>query len=242
MNENELTDYDAYLAEALQDCRANLPGWGSTFSIGVRELLNKRTDKSPIKKNNLLYVDYIEWYSIFMATQPLAIRGLGNVWWIKKESLKEKHFSSIIDGELFYLPKKMVNKVWYEFNLVIGDDLTKVTSPLDDVGGELEKLKSYLAEIQKRRESIFGLSPLMLAISNGDTSKVEQLIDAGINVDEKDKGGNTALIIATLFGKSEIIDLLIRSGASTQIINDDGVTAFDIAKSQKKQSLIEKLS
>ncbi len=56
----------------------------------------------------------------------------------------------------------------------------------------------------------------------GDVEAVETLIRAGADANVKDALGNTPLMIATIFGKTDVAVLLIESGANLNLINNEG--------------------
>ncbi len=64
------------------------------------------------------------------------------------------------------------------------------------------------------------------------------LIREGIDVDAKDKKGNTALIRASLGSHYKIVELILNKGASTAIKNQMGYTALMTAKQFDNQNII----
>lgn len=54
---------------------------------------------------------------------------------------------------------------------------------------------------------------LFEAIENGDTSMIECLIDAGINLGMRDEHGRSALYLAASYGFTRIVQLLLKAGA-----------------------------
>lgn len=65
------------------------------------------------------------------------------------------------------------------------------------------------------------------AIINNNIKAIEQHILAGTNLNEKEPmGGSTPLITASVFGKTEIAELLINAQADLNIKNNDGSTAL----------------
>ncbi|MDR0519864.1 MAG: ankyrin repeat domain-containing protein, partial [Clostridiales Family XIII bacterium] len=69
-------------------------------------------------------------------------------------------------------------------------------------------------------------------VENGGESHniLKYLIDNGADVNRQDKEGNTALMKAAEYNRTENAKLLLKSGADTKLKNDDGKTALDIAK------------
>jgi ankyrin repeat protein len=65
----------------------------------------------------------------------------------------------------------------------------------------------------------YGLTPLHWAAAKGHRAAVSLLLDAGADVDD-DVGGSTALAIATLRGHHTVSELLLKSGANPNIIDE----------------------
>ncbi len=68
----------------------------------------------------------------------------------------------------------------------------------------------------------FGSSPINYAALRGDVEIIQLLIDAGADVNRKNKDGNTALHSAAFFGQAEAFEMLLDSGADPSIRNNDG--------------------
>ena len=70
------------------------------------------------------------------------------------------------------------------------------------------------------------VSELIIAASKGDTEAVQSLIDAGVDVNARNKAGYTALMVAAKNGDSESVIALLKAGASVNIRQKDGMTAL----------------
>lgn len=65
---------------------------------------------------------------------------------------------------------------------------------------------------------------------NNNPEVVKTLINAGSDINAKDKYGDTALIRAVLFNRnSEVVKTLINAGADINAKNNEGKTALDFA-------------
>ncbi len=80
------------------------------------------------------------------------------------------------------------------------------------------------------------------AVITDNRKVVKQHIEAGTNINEKEKmGGSTPLISAALFGKTEIAKMLIDAGANLNIQNNDGSTALITAAFFCRPLIVEML-
>lgn len=85
-------------------------------------------------------------------------------------------------------------------------------------------------------------SQLNLAISKGDLSKVQQLVEIGVDVNKKDERGITPLMYAILFKQPQIVDYLIRNGADYRAEDSKGNTISDYAEKSKSEEIIKLVS
>ena len=86
-----------------------------------------------------------------------------------------------------------------------------------------------------------GYSPLMVSCSGGKVEVFKLLIERGANVNSKSgTNGATALIRAADFGHEAIVQSLLANGAKAYIRGRDGKMAFDVAKSQSLQAVLNK--
>ncbi|HSS20837.1 MAG TPA: ankyrin repeat domain-containing protein [Pyrinomonadaceae bacterium] len=63
----------------------------------------------------------------------------------------------------------------------------------------------------------------------GNTEIIQELLNAGVRLDDQDDKGNTALMLATTHGRSASVYLLIKAGANVNLRNKDGWTALKLA-------------
>jgi len=103
--------------------------------------------------------------------------------------------------------------------------------------------------------------PIMIAARRGSLEAIKFLIGEGADVNAKDDGGTTALILATLHNHEEIIKNLIDSGADVnavcrsselleimvgagsdrELITKTGVTAIMIAEKNQREDIVKML-
>jgi len=68
------------------------------------------------------------------------------------------------------------------------------------------------------------------AVTSGDERAVNALIANGVDVNESTSGGQTALILAVIFGHTHLVKLLVNSGADPQLRDNLGLNAIEWAK------------
>lgn len=106
--------------------------------------------------------------------------------------------------------------------------------------GDLNALK-YNIDYNKKllyKKDDLKRSLLYLSARNGYYNLTEYLLKKGINVNEVQRNGSTALHGAAYYGQKLIIQLLIDHGIDTSIKNEFGHTAADEAKTPFIKELI----
>ena len=83
--------------------------------------------------------------------------------------------------------------------------------------------------IKKFRDSDYNTN-LHRSVLKNNIRFVEYFIKKGLDVNKKNKYGNTPLHLAFKIGNKDIIHLLLENGASIKIKNNRGITPFDVAK------------
>lgn len=84
-----------------------------------------------------------------------------------------------------------------------------------------------------------GVTPLMLAASKGRTEIAEVILQAGVNINEKDDDGWTALHKAAFDQTGTgIIDLLMQSGIDSEAKNRSGKTALQLAEEKNHGDIV----
>ncbi len=86
------------------------------------------------------------------------------------------------------------------------------------------------------------ITSLHTAVLQGDLKTVQQHIKAGSDLNEKEpNGGSSPLIIAAVFGKTDVALALIEAGADVNLINNEGSTALHSAAFFCRIDIVEKL-
>lgn len=71
---------------------------------------------------------------------------------------------------------------------------------------------------------------LTQAVTSGDAGDVSALLANGANANERTSGGQTPLILATIFGHTHLIPLLLNAGADPHLRDNLGLNALDWAQ------------
>ena len=80
------------------------------------------------------------------------------------------------------------------------------------------------------------------AVTSGDESTVTALLANGADVNETTGGGQTALILAVIFGHTNLVKLLVKSGADAQLRDNLGLNAIEWAKRRGSRDALEILT
>ena len=80
---------------------------------------------------------------------------------------------------------------------------------------------------------------LTQAVSSGDESAVSALLANGADVNERTSGGQTPLILATIFGHTHLLPLLLDAGADPQLRDNLGLNAIDWAQRRGANDAIQ---
>lgn len=84
--------------------------------------------------------------------------------------------------------------------------------------------------------------PLTQAVTSGDASEVSALLANGADVNERTGGGQTPLILATIFGHTHLISLLLEAGADPHLRDNLGLNAVDWAQRRGATEAIDVLT
>lgn len=71
--------------------------------------------------------------------------------------------------------------------------------------------------------------PLLLAVRDGQFSRVLELLDGDYAVNDTDANGNTALMVASQRGDIQLVRALLAKGADRTLRNHSGQSAVDLA-------------
>ncbi len=82
-----------------------------------------------------------------------------------------------------------------------------------------------------------GWTALMIAANRGHIEAIKALIQAGANIEAKDKAGWTPLMYAASEGRTEAIKVLVQAGAKLETKDKDGLTPLMIAAVNKFEAV-----
>ena len=148
----------------------------------------------------------------------------------RKKRIKANLSYDIICNKNKYIKEGNYYRIKYKdcfYYTVVGD--------LDSLKYEIEHNKSLLNNKDSLQRSL-----LYLAARNGFFDITEYLLNKGININEVQADGSTALHGAAFYGQELIIQLLLEHGIDTKIKNRFDSTADEEAKTETIRELILK--
>ena len=90
-------------------------------------------------------------------------------------------------------------------------------------------------------EAVDGRTPLMLEAFRGNIAGVVNLLEAGADVNARDRDGDTALMFAAFKGRGLIVALLLQYGANVRARAKNGWTAKRAAEAGLHHEVAEML-
>lgn len=80
---------------------------------------------------------------------------------------------------------------------------------------------------------------LTQAVTSGDAKAVSAALANGADVDERNNGGQTAIILAVIFGHTHLVQLLVNAGANPRLRDNLGLDAIEWAQRRGLTEAIE---
>lgn len=88
-----------------------------------------------------------------------------------------------------------------------------------------------------------GVSIFDMAITYDNIEMVNYILDKGIDVNNTLRRSKlTPLMVASCYGRTEILKILLTHGANQEAQDSKGLTAFDFARKMNKKSILKLLS
>ena len=87
----------------------------------------------------------------------------------------------------------------------------------------------WIQQVKDRAALDASKSALEKACANGQLKKVIALIEAGVDVNEQNEQGGTALMLAARNNRLSVVNYLLEHGAKPDLKTKLGTSAFDIA-------------
>src|SRR5688500_3744222 len=81
--------------------------------------------------------------------------------------------------------------------------------------------------------------PLTQSVTSGDANAVRAAIGNGADVNERNNGGQTALILAVIFGRTDIVHLLVKAGANPRLRDNLGLDAVEWAQRRGLSDIVD---
>jgi len=101
----------------------------------------------------------------------------------------------------------------------------------------VELLIAHGADVNQR-SGVGGMTPLHMSARRGTTGVAEALLDAGADIDAKDKGAETPLRRAVNCNQEQMVALLVARGADRLSIDKKGRIAVDAARTETMRILL----
>ena len=80
---------------------------------------------------------------------------------------------------------------------------------------------------------------LLEAARRGDASGVTKALQKGAAVNVQNEHGSSALMLAALYGNTDIVQALLEAGADKTIKDYEGKTAYDLTANDQIRSLLK---
>jgi hypothetical protein len=136
------------------------------------------------------------------------------------------------------LPQKAV--LWARYNRVDGKEEFTYTDP-----DKAKTVRIVLRNSKKLFPPYTGdlNTDLLLAAKEGDSyaSRIKEVLSEGADINTRDKGGNTPLMLAIWFGNKEAFGILMVEGSNVNLQNAEGWTALHFAATKEDIQFLREL-
>ncbi|MDD2934193.1 MAG: quinoprotein dehydrogenase-associated putative ABC transporter substrate-binding protein [Methylotenera sp.] len=136
---------------------------------------------------------------------------------------------------------RLLGKHKADFNLTNKDGVTALAMAVND-----NKANAAVAMLDNNANPDFAMgagkyNALMLAVTKGNQTLAQTLLQYKANPNAKNAGGVTPLMIAAHKDQDMIVSLLLKAGAKVEMKDDEGKTALVIAKENDAQKALIQL-
>lgn len=136
---------------------------------------------------------------------------------------------------------RLMGKHKADFNLTNKDGVTALAMAVND-----NKANAAVAMLDNNAKPDFAMgtgkyNALMLAVTKGNQTLAQTLLQYKANPNAKNAGGVTPLMIAAHKDQDMIVSLLLKAGAKMEMKDDEGKTALVIAKENDAQKALLQL-
>ncbi|MEP6900855.1 MAG: ankyrin repeat domain-containing protein [Actinomycetota bacterium] len=111
-------------------------------------------------------------------------------------------------------------------------------------GDNLEEVKNLIAKgenVNLKDENYNNITPLFLAVENGNAEIAETLLNFGAKINAKDDNKQTPLMRLDEDASAELVNLLINHGAKVNLFDKDGSNALVLAARSVKPEVLQVL-
>ena len=136
---------------------------------------------------------------------------------------------------------RLLGKHKADFNLINKDGLTALAMAVHD-----NKANAAVAMLDNNANPDFAMgaakyNALMLAVTKGNLTLAQTLLQYKANPNATNAGGVTPLMIAAHRNHDMIVSLLLKAGAKVDVKDDEGKTALMIAKENDAKNAVIQL-
>ena len=123
-------------------------------------------------------------------------------------------------------------------------DMTKViayTKSDNAPGVKSELAKGFDPGILNSKDGAEAITPVHIAAEHGNVEILKLFLDSGVNVNLREPDGSTALLLATLKGKTPAAELLLERRADPNLATNSGYPPLVAAVAQQNRTLVRDL-
>ena len=110
--------------------------------------------------------------------------------------------------------------------------------------GHVDAMRRLLeagADVAATAANFMKVQPLHAAVGARSAAAVSLLLDRGANVNARQQIGYTPLMGAAAAGREDLVDMLLRHGADSALVSEDGKTAADVAREHGHEALAARI-